>query len=223
MMFELDNIIRTYGDRKVLDIPHLEIAEKEICALVGPNGAGKSTLLRILAFLQGPQEGYVKFKGSRINYSSNNLREIRLAVTMVEQNPFIFRGTVFANTVYGLKVRSVPRAESRLRVKEALERVGLAGFERRDARSLSGGEMQRLALARALILDPEVLLLDEPTAHVDSRRTESIEALILDIFKERDLTVVLATHDMRQARRMTEKIIYLDYGRLAEIDNSQHD
>jgi tungstate transport system ATP-binding protein len=214
MMFELKNIIKTYGDRRVLEISSLSIAEKKITALVGPNGAGKSTLLRILAFLQRPESGRISFQGKEVSYSRSELREIRLKVTLVEQNPFIFRGTVFSNIAYGLRVRGVPRADWNPMVEEAQKRVGLKGFAAREARGLSGGEIQRLALARALVLKPSVLLLDEPTAHVDSGRTASIENLIIELYHALNFTVVLATHDMNQAHRVTDKIIPLDSGRI---------
>lgn len=213
-MFELKDIIKTYGGRKVLEIPCLSIRDKKITALVGPNGAGKSTLLSILAFLQRPESGRISFQGKELNYSRSELRDIRLKVTMVEQNPFIFRGTVFSNIAYGLRVRGVNRIEWKPMVEEAQKRVGLSGFASRDARGLSGGEIQRLALARALVLKPSVLLLDEPTAHVDSGRTASIENLIIELYHELNFTVVLATHDPDQAQRLTDKIISLDSGRI---------
>jgi tungstate transport system ATP-binding protein len=214
MMFELKDVTKSFRERKVLELPQLGIDGENITAVVGPNGAGKSTLLRILAFLQRPESGRVFFNGKQVNYQRSELRRIRLKVTLVEQNPFIFRGTAFSNVAYGLRVRGVPRSEMKPQVEDALSRVGLAGFDTREARGLSGGELQRLALARAIILKPVVLLLDEPTAHVDSRRTTSIENLIMELYQELRFTVVFATHDLSQARRLTDRVIALEAGRV---------
>lgn len=213
-MYELKNITRLFKDQKVLEIPDLSIPGGEITAFVGPNGAGKSTLLSLIAFLQRPEIGSIRFQGRKVRYDRNHLRDIRLKVTLVHQHPFVFRGSVFSNVTYGLRVRGVSHTEWESRAEEALERVGLDGFEGRHARSLSGGEMQRLALARAVILKPLVLLLDEPTAHVDSSRTASIESLIKQLHKELDLTVVLATHDMNQASNLTGRIVSLESGHI---------
>ncbi len=215
-MFELKNISKSYAGRNVLEVDDLRIPEKAITSLAGPNGAGKSTLLRLIAFLQRPETGSIRFRGEEVRFSRLELVDIRRKVTLVEQNPFIFRGTVYSNVTYGLRVRGVPRRELKERAKEALESVGLEDFEGRDARSLSGGEQQRLALARAVILRPLALLLDEPTAHVDPSRTASIENLIKNLQRERNLTIVLATHDPAQAQNLTDRIIILDSGRVVK-------
>jgi len=142
----------------------------------------------------------------------------------VKQDPYLFRGTVAGNLAYGLHLRGVAKGEVRARVAEALAQVGLAGFEDRDARKLSGGEAKRVAIARALALKPEVLLLDEPTANVDRSRVRMVEEQVHRANQEDRTTVILTTHDLNQARRLTDSVVALVDGKLAPVppDNVFH-
>ncbi|MFQ6111677.1 MAG: ATP-binding cassette domain-containing protein, partial [Nitrospinota bacterium] len=142
---------------------------------------------------------------------------LRRAVTLVDQSPILLSRSVFSNVAFGLRVRGIPQEEVVRRVREALSRVGLGGFEGRRARELSGGEGQRVALARALALEPEVLLLDEPTANVDRAHAEAIEGVITAQAQEAARTVVLATHNLEQAQRLSQRIITLVDGRLSPL------
>jgi len=214
-LYRLEGIRRTVPSGGViLDIEHLEIPESGLTAVVGPNGAGKSTLLKTLAFLEKPDQGGMVFRGSEVDPRDG--LSLRRVVTMVDQSPLLFQGTVFKNVAYGLKVRKVPRKEWEERVEEALSRVDLSGFGKRNVKGLSGGEMQRVALARAIVFRPEVVLLDEPTAGVDSARVEMLEALIRELNAESGASFVFSTHNLAQAYRLTEHVIHLSKGRIAQ-------
>ncbi len=213
-LYRLEGIRRTVAEGKViLDIDYLEIPESRLTAVVGPNGAGKSTLLKTLAFLESPEEGEIVFRGTKRDPGESF--SLRRDVTMVDQSPLLFQGTVFQNVAYGLKVRKVPRREWEARAEESLSRVDLAGYGKRSVKGLSGGEIQRVALARALVFRPGVVLLDEPTAGVDTARVEMLEALIREVNGKSGVSVVFSTHNLAQAHRLTERVIHLSEGRIA--------
>ncbi len=147
-----------------LDNVSLEIEKGEIFCIMGHSGAGKTTLLRILALLEKPDTGEYYFDEAKVNWNDS----LRKSVTMVFQIPVMFNTTVFKNIAYGLKIRGYPKDEIKKKVKEVLELVRLPGYEDRKAKYLSGGEKQRVAIARAIVLEPKLLLMDEPTANLDS-------------------------------------------------------
>ncbi|MGE5415599.1 MAG: phosphate ABC transporter ATP-binding protein [Acidobacteriota bacterium] len=213
-IFHLSSIKKYYGTRLVLDIDELALESGLIHVLVGPNGAGKTTFLRMLNLLDEPDTGDITVFGE----SLHNTRRLNLArqMSMVFQKPHMFHGTVFDNVAYGLNVRREPKAESKGKVAEVLEFVGLAGFDKRQARKLSGGEMQRVALARALVLDPQVLLLDEPTANLDPSSVQVIEDIVKRCGKQLGTTVVMVTHNLFQAKRIADKTLLIIEGRIVE-------
>jgi tungstate transport system ATP-binding protein len=213
-ILQIEKLKKYYGHRLALEIPHLEFEAGRIYALVGPNGAGKTTLLRLLNLLEQPSEGKIYFHGQEIHKSSSNALNVRRQMTLVMQDPILFRTSVYKNVAYGLSVRSYDRKTKANSVSAALNTVGLAGFEHRRARQLSAGEAQRVALARALVLEPRVLFLDEPTGNVDRRNVQIFEALIKKVNAERGMTVIFTTHDLSQAYRLTDKVISLLDGRV---------
>lgn len=214
-LYRLEGVRRSVpGGRVILEIDHLEIPDRGLTAVVGPNGAGKSTLLKTLAFLERPDEGEIFFRGRKTDPRDG--LSLRRTVTMVDQSPLLFQGTVFSNVAYGMKVRRIPRKEWESRVKESLSLVDLAGFGNRPVKGLSGGEVQRVALARALVFHPEVVLLDEPTASVDAARVEMLEALIRELNGRFGASIVFSTHNLAQSHRLTEHVIYLSAGRVAQ-------
>ena len=215
-IFHIKNLTKYYDDRLVLDIPHLELEMGKIYAVMGPNGAGKTTLLNILAGLDEPTDGEIIFQKTMIDGKSNSITDIRRHITMVMQDPILFRTTVEKNVAYGLRVRSMDKKSQKEQVIEALKMVGLSGFEKRKAYQLSAGETRRVALARALVLNPKALLLDEPTANIDGRNAEVIEKLIQKIKSEQQTVIVMTTHDLSQAYRLADKIISLLFGRVIE-------
>jgi tungstate transport system ATP-binding protein len=213
-VFLLRGIEKRYNGQLVLDLPHLVLLPGHIYSLAGPNGAGKSTLLQILALLLPPSRGEMLFAGERVVWNGRTLARQRSAVTLVHQSPFLFDRPVYHNVAFGLKVRGVRGVEQHRRVEAALAAVGLEGFAERRARELSGGEAQRVAMARALVLEPKVLLLDEPTANIDRAHIASIEKLIASL-PNRGTLVVIATHDPGQAVRLGSEQLRMENGRLA--------
>ena len=157
-IIELKNITKQYEKITALDKINLDVTEGEILSLLGPNGAGKTTLLRIMAGIEKPTSGKMFFKGAEINHK--NVDKVRLNATMVFQKTALFNTNVYNNVAYGLKLRGLPKQETKRRVKETLKTVKLEGYKNRPAKKLSGGEQQRVALARALVLDTKLLLLD---------------------------------------------------------------
>jgi tungstate transport system ATP-binding protein len=211
-LFELRDITKSYNNSRVLAIPHLVIKQGGVYGIMGPNGAGKTTLLSIMALLLPPTSGTMYWEGADIATMYRN--QLRKKVTLIAQNPYLFHATVGKNVAYGLKLRGIKREQRRERVKACLDLAGLPGFAKRMARELSGGEAQRVAIARALALDPQVLLLDEPTANVDRHGVEQIEIILRDLNEKLGITIIVATHDINQVYRLSEKIIYLFEGRI---------
>jgi len=201
-----------HRDDFVLEIKRLELEPGCVYLLQGPNGAGKSTLLQLLALLLQPARGELRFAGQRVNGRAERER-LRKQITLVEQNPYLFDCSVYRNLAFGLRLREVSGDLQRRRIAQALQAVGLEGFEQRRAQALSGGETRRVALARALVLRPQLLLLDEPTAGLDREILPIFEQCLADL-PGQGTTVVIAGHDSDQPRRLAAKILQLDRGRL---------
>jgi tungstate transport system ATP-binding protein len=195
------------GGRPILDGVDIRFLPHGITALLGPNGAGKSMLLRVLAALVPPDVGEVTWGGHAPR------REVRPRLGFVFQKPVLLRRAALANVAYALRAAGVTRHESAVRARNALAHAGLAHLEHTPARLLSGGEQQRLAIARALATEPELVFLDEPTANLDPAATARIEALIGDMAAN-GRKVVLVTHDVAQARRLADEVIFLHHGRI---------
>jgi molybdopterin-binding protein len=212
---ELTDVTKAYSDKVVVDSVNLQIREGEILALLGPNGSGKSTILKMLAFIESPTGGEVKFQGKAVNFK--NTEKERLQSTLVFQKTTVFGTSVYNNIAYGLKLRNVPKETVDREVKKALKLVKLEGFEKRNARKLSGGEQQRVAIARALVLNTKLLLLDEPTANLDPKNAGIIEEVIDTVSRENKTTIVMATHNMFQAKKLPHRIALMDEGKITEI------
>lgn len=215
IMAELNNLTKSFGNKIVLDNVNLQVYQGEILALLGPNGSGKSTILKIMAFLENPTSGEVKFQGETIDMK--NAERLRIQSTLVFQKTTLFDTSVYDNVAYGLKIRKVPKSQQDASVKEALRIVKLEGFEKRPARKLSGGEQQRVAIARALVLKTKLLLLDEPTANLDPKNAQIIEEVIARVNRELKTTIVLATHNMFQAKILPSRIALINDGKINEV------
>jgi tungstate transport system ATP-binding protein len=213
-LYRLRNVAHSYGGRIVLAVDALEIHRGEIVALVGPSGAGKSTLLRLLNFLEVPRRGTIEYRGQPFDSTNPMPLPLRREVTTVFQRPLLLSRSVRDNVAYGLQIRG---RNGRERVAAALEEVGLAPAARQPARTLSGGEAQRVALARATVLQPTVLLLDEPTANLDPYNVGLIEEIILRLNEEKHTTLVLVTHNVFQARRLAQRVVFLLNGSIIEV------
>jgi tungstate transport system ATP-binding protein len=203
----LEDVSHVARDATILDHISLTLASGPPTVLIGPNGAGKTTLIRLAMGLVAPVGGRVTWGGRE------NVAPTRRAI--VFQRPTMFRRSASANIRYALAATGAPRAEWRRRAAELLALVGLERFGERPARKLSGGEQQRLALARALAREPQVLLLDEPTASLDPAATKSVEDVIRSV-AQRGIKVVMATHDLGEARRLAGEIVFLHRGRVIE-------
>jgi len=219
MIMELKNVTKRFGEITALDHVSLGVGKGDIFTVVGPNGSGKTTLLRIMAGIESPTSGDMYFNGERVD--ENSLSEVRRDSTMVFQHIALFNTTVYKNVAYGLKLRGFAQKEIDGKVKEALGTVKLQGYERRWAKKLSGGEQQRVSLARALALDTEILLLDEPTANLDPRNASIIEETISHVNREQGTTIVVATHNMFQAKTLANKAALLIGGRIAQVGTPQ--
>jgi tungstate transport system ATP-binding protein len=211
----LRNVTRDFGKTTVLDNINVQLTEGEILALLGPNGSGKTTLLKILAFILRPTKGETYFDGVKV--TDKNIEEVRMESTMVFQKTVLFRASVYDNIAYGLKIRKMPESKIDERISEALRLVRLEGFEKKQAKKLSGGEQQRVALARALALNTKLLLLDEPTANLDPKNADIMEEVIAAANRELKTTIVIATHNMFQAKSLPHRIALISDGKISEV------
>jgi tungstate transport system ATP-binding protein len=196
------------GGRAILDDVNLVLAAGPRTVILGPNGAGKSVLMRICHGLLAPTSGAVRWA------NPERPGEARRQA-MVFQRPVLLRRSVLGNLTFALSVAGVPAYEREGRARVALDRVGLEPFAHRPARVLSGGEQQRLALARAWMLEPEVLFLDEPTANLDPGATREIESIVQSIHAS-GTKIVTITHNLGQAQRLGDEVLFVDRGRIAE-------
>ena len=217
-IIELRGMTKEYGAILALDNASLRVESGEVYGLIGPNGSGKTTLLRILAGIETPTKGEMHFQGTRID--ANNRSLLTRNITMVFQKTVMFTGTVYDNVAYGLKLKGYSKKDVAAIVREALLTVKLESFEKRSAKKLSGGEQQRIAIARALALDTQVMLLDEPTANIDPKNASIIEDVLKTISK-RKKTVVIATQNMTQAENLANRVAVLNRGRVEGIGRFQ--
>jgi putative ABC transport system ATP-binding protein len=208
-----EHLGRSVGELKLVDDINVQVRAGDVLAVVGPSGAGKSSFLRLLNRLDEPTAGTVILDG--IDYRLIPPRELRRRVGMVTQRAFLFPGTVCQNVGFGPRQRGEVISEAR--AEELLARVGLSGYAERDVANLSGGEAQRVSLARALANSPRVLLLDEPTSALDDEAKSQVEGLIRDIIRDTGLTCVVVTHDFPQAARMATRVMTLQRGRAIGI------
>ena len=206
---EARNLSLTIGGRRLIDAVDLRLEDPRICVIMGPNGAGKSLLLRLMHGLIAPTGGAILWAGALMS------DQLRRRQAMVFQKPILLRRTAQANITHALWLRGVPRNR---RVQRALQTLRLAGLEQHafsPARVLSGGEQQRLCLARALSLDPDILFLDEPTASLDPASTLAIERLLVEA-QQQGTKVIMITHDVGQARRLAHEVVFMHHGRVVE-------
>lgn len=214
-MLAARDLHHVYDGKPVVAVDAFALAAGEITGLVGPNGSGKSTLLRLLAFLEVPQRGELTLRGTPV-HTRRERRAARRVVTLVEQAPFLFAGTVRENLAYGLRLHGIRGTAARTAADEALVRVGAGDFADRDARALSGGEGQRVAVARALALRPDVLLLDEPASAADRAGANQIY-LALEAERARGAAICFSSHQLEDAYRWSARVVALTAGQIGTI------
>ncbi|MFZ3150049.1 MAG: phosphate ABC transporter ATP-binding protein [Methanothrix sp.] len=221
-LLEISSLGKSYGKAEILKGIDLTVERGEILGLIGPTGSGKTTLLRLVNLLDEPSTGRILFEDREVSGRPEREKlSMRRKMAMVFQKPVMFKASVEENVSFGMRMRGKADAEEmRVRTKEALAAMGLPGYESRDANTLSGGEMQRIALARAWVLQPELLLLDEPTANLDPGSAASIDGLLQKLADSRT-AVILATHNMQQCRKLADRVAVLQTGRLVAVGKSE--
>jgi len=205
-----ENLSRVVGSKVLVQDVNFQVTAREILAIVGPSGSGKSSLLRLLNRLDEPTAGTVYLDG--IDYKQIAPRELRRKLGMVTQRPYLFPGTVEQNLQFGPLQRG--QNLSMENIETLLNRVGLDGYASRNVANLSGGEAQRVSVARTLANSPILLLLDEPTSALDEASKLGIERLLQSIVKDQGLTCILVTHDIAQASRIAERALLIENGRI---------
>ncbi len=208
MEVSIKNLTKSYSNKLVLDIDQLTMEKGKITGIIGPNGSGKSTLLNIVAGLDKEFLGIVEYDKQLIT------REIYKEMTLVTQKPYLFRRKVYENIEYPLKVRKVKKAEMKRKVKDIIERFEIGELKDKKANLLSGGESQKVSLARALVFEPRLLLLDEPTSNIDPESIKIMEREILKFNREIKGTVLIVTHNIEQSKRLCDNIVYLEEGKV---------
>ncbi len=214
LTIEVSGISKRYGELAVLRECLFTFEANRTYALLGVNGAGKSTLLRLVALLETPDQGEIRYRqdGRPLQPELDLKRQITLVLPQIG----VFNTTVFKNVAYGLKIRGVAKKEMKERVERLLELVGLLDKRDHQALTLSSGQVRRLGLARALVIEPQVLLLDEPTASLDPGNAAVIDAAIQELRERRAATIILATHDYTQAGELADRILVVERGQLRE-------
>lgn len=210
----ISNVRKSYDSKGVLNNCSFVFERGRTHVIIGPNGSGKSTLLRICALLEYPDNGTVIYHDDHKTFEDNV--ELRRRITLVFPKGGLFNTTVFKNTSYGLKLRKIDKKAREDKVEDTLKDVGLWEKRNQNALTLSTGEGQRLALARAMVLNPDVLFLDEPTASLDPANTTLIEEIITTIKKRYRPTIIMVTHNMFQAQRLADTVIFMYEGQLID-------
>lgn len=212
-ILRVENLQMIKGGQLILDIPHLSISPGEVVSLIGPNGAGKSTLFKVLAFLEKPTAGQVFFHGRPVEAGSSSL-ETRRRMAMVFQDPLLISGSVFENVALGLRLRQVPEQEIKARVPLWLERFSIGHLANRSAKSLSGGEAQRVSLARAFILEPEVMFLDEPFTSLDAPTQAALIDQLEEVIRSTRVTTLFVTHNATEIPLYTDRVLAMENRRI---------
>ena len=215
---KLNNLTKKFDDLYAVDNVNFNISNGEFFSILGPSGCGKSTTLRMIAGFVMPTDGEILLGETNITYQPPELRNIGF----VFQNYAIFpHMNVFDNIAFGLKMRKIDTSSINKKVMAALEQVNLIGFEKRFQRELSGGEQQRVALARVLVTEPQILLLDEPLSALDKKLREEMKIWIKELQRALKITTIYVTHDQSEALTMSDRIAVMDHGKISQIGTSK--
>ena len=208
MRLDIDKLTKKYGNRTVLDIESLRIEKGRITGVTGPNGCGKSTLINIVSGLDGEFGGTVRYDDQYLG------RKVIENMTYVFQKPYLFKRSVYENICYPLKLRNIKDYEKEKLVLDIIKRLEIEDLTDKRADLLSGGESQKVALARALVFEPGLLLLDEPTSNIDPGSIKVMEREILNFYRQTKATIVIVTHNLEQSKRLCHNILNLEQGKV---------
>ena len=212
--YKLNNIQFSYADKKVLDIEQQVFEQGIITALVGANGAGKSTLLGLLSFISDAEVGEIEFSGEKVTKS--NQASLRKSIGLIQQNPYLIKGSVIKNIELGLKFRHVKPEVRESMAKDMLRILKIENLADRSVKSLSGGEAQKIAIGRTLVLDPKVILLDEPFTYLDREFVDEFELLMKKLKNEQNKTIIFTTHNQLQVQDLSDQVFSIVDGHLTE-------
>ncbi|WP_202707854.1 energy-coupling factor ABC transporter ATP-binding protein [Sporosalibacterium faouarense] len=212
MDIEIKNLKKYFGTKMILDIEELKFKKNIITGIIGPNGAGKSTLINILAGLDKEYQGSITYNKEKFNDS------MYLDITLVFQKPYLLNRKVYEDVAYPLKIRKLKKSVVKEKTNEILKELGIYHLRDQKSTQLSGGEAQKVSLARAVIIEPELILLDEPTSSIDEDSISTLERVLKEYNKEYNTTIIIITHDIEQAYRLCDEIIFLKNGRVEDKD-----
>lgn len=214
-MIEIYNLKKNFENNTVIDIPYLKIKKGKITAIIGPSGSGKSTLMALINGLAKPSEGKIIIEGEEFSVNKDYSEYIRKQMTMVFQEPVMFKETLEKNIEYGLKLRGVKDIKNK--IFNISELLGIQDKLKQRAPTLSGGEASRASLARAMVFEPKLLILDEPTSNLDPQNVAVIEAALKNMQKVLANTIIVVTHNMFQAKRIADEAVFLLDGKVVEF------
>lgn len=215
-IIKVSGLMKKYGNKEALRVDALNVRKGGITGIIGPSGAGKTTFLRILNLLEPPTRGDIHYFGRPVPSEPSKRLALQRRMKMVFQKPALLDMPVYDNVAFGLRACGYSRDETEKRVTAVLKKMGMGSQSRQRAKTLSGGEAQRVAFARAMVMEPEILLLDEPTVNLDPGNVELLENMINALNRECGTTVLIVTHNLFQARRLSTDILFLYQGCMVE-------
>ncbi|MFQ8697231.1 MAG: ABC transporter ATP-binding protein [Peptoniphilus harei] len=215
-VIELKNISKSFGDNVILENFDFKVKKDEFLTILGPSGCGKTTILRLIGGFEEPDEGQILFNGEDITNKEAYERQIN---TVFQKYALFPHMNVFDNIAFGLKIKKMDKKVIKEKVSEVLKLVNLAGFENREIESLSGGQQQRIAIARALVNEPDVLLLDEPLGALDLKLRQAMQIELKRIQKSVGITFIYVTHDQEEALSMSDTVVVLNNGEIQQMDS----
>ena len=215
-VIELKNITKSFGDNVILKDFDFKVKKDEFLTILGPSGCGKTTILRLIGGFEDPDQGQILFNGEDITNKEAYERRIN---TVFQKYALFPHMNVFDNIAFGLKIKKMDKNTIKKKVKEVLKLVNLEGFENREIESLSGGQQQRIAIARALVNEPEVLLLDEPLGALDLKLRQAMQIELKRIQKSVGITFIYVTHDQEEALSMSDTVVVLNNGEIQQMDS----
>lgn len=215
-VIELKNISKSFGDNVILENFDFKVKKDEFLTILGPSGCGKTTILRLIGGFEEPDEGQIFFNGEDITNKEAYERRIN---TVFQKYALFPHMNVFDNIAFGLKIKKMDKKVIKEKVSEVLKLVNLSGFENREIESLSGGQQQRIAIARALVNEPDVLLLDEPLGALDLKLRQAMQIELKRIQKSVGITFIYVTHDQEEALSMSDTVVVLNNGEIQQMDS----